>query len=289
MQWITHREHAESDRTDQGATNDAVTGVTGPLTPDEVVLRALGERRVRRDGAPWVLSNMVTSTDGATTVAGLSGALGGEADRIMLGTLRAVADVVIAGAGTVRAERYRLPGIPRGVAREWRERNGLAPRPRLCIVSRRGSLDGLEPLLDSLPPEPVDEPSLRPILAIPDEAPEPGDHRFDVVRLGTGGVDVRRLVAHLGSLGAKTLLCEGGPRLLGDFTQADAIDEWNFTIAAAVVGGSAPRATVGADEVVRRIRLDRTLVHTDGTLLLRYVRGEPPRTPSGSATTEFPV
>ena len=57
---------------------------------------------------------MVATVDGATAVDGRSGGLGGPADKGVFGAIRAVADVILVGAGTVRAERYGSPRTPPG-------------------------------------------------------------------------------------------------------------------------------------------------------------------------------
>ena len=58
---------------------------------------------------------MIESADGAAAVDGLSGGLGGSADHEIFGLLRALAGVILVGAGTVRAEAYR----PARVAPRW--------------------------------------------------------------------------------------------------------------------------------------------------------------------------
>ena len=60
----------------------------------------------RPDGRPFVYVNMVSSVDGAATLEGTSGALGGDGDRMAFRRLREWADVVLVGAGTIRAEDY---------------------------------------------------------------------------------------------------------------------------------------------------------------------------------------
>ncbi|MBA2471912.1 MAG: dihydrofolate reductase family protein, partial [Pseudonocardiales bacterium] len=55
-------------------------------------------------GRPSVRLNMIASLDGAATVDGLSGGLGGPADHRVFAALRELADVVLVAAGTVRAE-----------------------------------------------------------------------------------------------------------------------------------------------------------------------------------------
>ena len=63
-------------------------------------------------GRPAVRLNMIASLDGAATVDGLSGGLGGPADHRVFAALRELADVVLVAAGTVRAERYGPAKVP---------------------------------------------------------------------------------------------------------------------------------------------------------------------------------
>lgn len=58
------------------------------------------------DGA-WLRANMVSSLDGAGQHDGRSQPLSSEEDMRIFGTLRALADVVVVGAETVRLEGYR--------------------------------------------------------------------------------------------------------------------------------------------------------------------------------------
>ena len=55
---------------------------------------------------PWVRANFVNSIDGAFTVDGVSAGLGTDADHRVFGLLRELAEVIVVGAGTVRAENY---------------------------------------------------------------------------------------------------------------------------------------------------------------------------------------
>jgi hypothetical protein len=68
-----------------------------------------GDEREPPVDRPWVMSNMISSIDGAAALDGVSGGLGGPGDKAVFSALRSVADVVLAAAGTVRAERYRPP------------------------------------------------------------------------------------------------------------------------------------------------------------------------------------
>ena len=94
---------------------------------------------------PWVLVNMVASLDGAITIADRSGGLGGPADKAMFSALRGVADVVMAGAGTVRAEGYG-PARPSDAVRAVRRARGQAEVPRIAVVTRSLDLDLATPL-----------------------------------------------------------------------------------------------------------------------------------------------
>src|SRR3954470_15864036 len=58
------------------------------------------------DGRPWVLGNMVGGLDGCAAMSGRVGALSTPMDAALFRELRSVADVVLAGAETVRRERY---------------------------------------------------------------------------------------------------------------------------------------------------------------------------------------
>ncbi len=60
-------------------------------------------------GGHWLRANMVTSLDGAASLDGRSGGLSGAADEQVFAMLRALADVILVGAGTVRAEGYGPP------------------------------------------------------------------------------------------------------------------------------------------------------------------------------------
>lgn len=83
--------------------------------------------------------NFVESADGAVTLDGRSGPLGGATDRTLLQVLRAMADVVLVGAGTVRIEGYE--GIEVGDEDSaWRRGHGLSDQPALAVVSHDAPL-----------------------------------------------------------------------------------------------------------------------------------------------------
>jgi riboflavin biosynthesis pyrimidine reductase len=88
-------------------------------------------------GVPMIRLNMVSSLDGAATLEGRAGGLGGEADQQMMIRLRMLADVILVGAGTVRVEGYQGNLID-DKAVHWRLGHGLPPHPRFVVVTRKG-------------------------------------------------------------------------------------------------------------------------------------------------------
>src|SRR3954452_20486817 len=106
--------------------------------PDATAPELLAEVRPR-DRAPadrpFVFVNMVSTIDGRAQVRGRTGELGEEADLEMLLELRALADAVLIGTGTLRAEGYaRLVGSEE--RRAHRVALGLPEDPPAVLLSR---------------------------------------------------------------------------------------------------------------------------------------------------------
>ncbi len=104
------------------------------------------------DRRPWVRANMVSSADGAVTLEGRSGGLSGAADREIFALLRSLSDVILVGAGTVRAEHYgpaepsSAHAEPSSEHAEERAGRGAPPAPVIAVVSQRLELDPAAPL-----------------------------------------------------------------------------------------------------------------------------------------------
>ena len=108
-------------------------------TVDPSVVYA-GDARRRRPDRPWLLLDMISSADGATHIDGTSGALGSEGDHAVFRAIRAVADVILVAAGTVRSENYRPVRATEDVRRRV-SRVGQTPVARLAILSRHLDFD----------------------------------------------------------------------------------------------------------------------------------------------------
>lgn len=239
------------------------------LDPVDIGQTYFSDRRVADGPRPWVVVNMVSSPDGATAVAGRSGGLGSEADHTAFHALRASADHIVVGAGTARAENYGPPAVDPAYA-AGRAAAGLAPQPRLVLVSARARLDPTARVFS----DPTNRPLVATVAGHGPDILDPLETVAEVVEVGDGQVDLRALFQHLGTLGARTVLVEGGPTLNGDLVADGLVDEWCLTMSTALVAGDSARAAHGSREadLDRSVmRLDR-VIEADGTLLLRYVR-----------------
>ena len=213
----------------------------------------------------WVRANMVTTLDGSATGAdALSGSIGSAADKAVFGVLRGLADVVLVGAGTVRAEGYRLPRAKREFAGR-RAGAGQAPAPVLAVVTRSGDVPTTGDLFSP------DAPSLVVTCAAADL--DTLRRRFGAERVLVAGdedVDPAVAVAQLAARGLLRVLLEGGPHLLGRTVASGLLDELCLTTSPMLVAGRGPRIAV--DEVTTGLRLRAAhLVEADGVLLGRWL------------------
>lgn len=249
-----------------------------PQPIDEVDLLTAygGDDRSPPPDRPWVMVNMITSADGATAVDGRAGGLGGPADQRVLSLLRVLADVVLVGAGTIRAEGY-APHRPSAAMRAMRQAKGQTPAAAFAVPT--ASLD-LNPDASVFTKA---EPASRTIVFCPSTAdPERRaalEAVADVVTAGETTVDLRLALAELERRGARIVLCEGGPILNGQLLADGLIDELCLTVAPLLVGGTASRVIHGtlAPATPVRLRLARVLEADGGFLFLRYVRDDLPR------------
>ncbi len=216
--------------------------------------------------APWLRANFISSLDGAATVGGLSGGLNDEWDKQVFDVLRRLADVVVVGAGTARAEGYGALRLDDDAV-AWRRAHGLEEQPAFALVSSALHLDPTDDLFTKAPRRPLvltsRSASAERRAALTEVA--------DVVDCGAESVEPEPLRATLVERGLPQMLCEGGPSLLGSLLDGDAVDELCLTIAPVLAGGDAPRIAAGAGEHARRLRRVHALPGGE-MLFLRYVR-----------------
>lgn len=218
---------------------------------------------------PWVRANMIESADGAAAVDGLSGGLGGPADREVFGLLRALAGVILVGAGTVRAEGYR----PARVAARWASlRAGRPATPPIAVLSGRLDFDPAGPLLAEAPA------GARTIVITAESAPADRRaavaRRADVLIGGEHEVSAAAAVAALAGQGHRQILAEGGPHLLGQLAAARLIDELCVTLSPVLAAGPAGRIIQGPAPVPGGPVPDGQVPAGPGRLTLAHVLAE---------------
>lgn len=213
-----------------------------------------------------VRANFVTSLDGVVEVEGRSQPLGGDADRAAFMAMRAVADVVLVGAGTVRSERYGPVRLAPDVI-DRRLARGQSAVPVLAIVSNRGELDPKARVFAGEGP--------RPLLLTTEAAIVDRDELVaaaDVVACGDQWVDLQLSIDELARRGHERVLCEGGPTLLRSLVAADLLDELCITFSPWLLGPG-HRSLLGDQPLVESAHLQLvSLLEGDGMLLARYGR-----------------
>ncbi|HZL47901.1 MAG TPA: dihydrofolate reductase family protein [Solirubrobacteraceae bacterium] len=252
-----------------------------PATAEEI-LAGFGLDVLAISGSPnrpYVMLNMVSTVDGHATLDGRSGPLSSRADRELFHGLRLAVDAVIAGAATVRVERYgRI--IPDASRRRRRIERGLSEEPLACIVSGRLALDGDIPLLA--------DPAARVAILTPSAAslPESAAEVHYVRAARDGLLDLPAAFAELRErFAVRTLLCEGGPHLNSQLLEAGLVDELFLSLAPTLAGGDldgnpahpeALRILAGA-ELSPPVGLELLgALESDSHLFLRYrVKGRP--------------
>ncbi|MHA6630655.1 pyrimidine reductase family protein [Pseudonocardia sichuanensis] len=234
-----------------------------PASGDDLDDARLAARYAYPDdlAAPFVRVDVVASADGAVSVEGRSAGLGSPADRRVFLLLRELADVLLVGAGTVRAEDY-------GGAR--RPVRGTDRPPPVAVVTGSADLDPAGRLFTDTRVPPI-------VLTL---ASAPPQRRERLTAAGGDVVALERLtpdlvLAELARRGLHRVLCEGGPTLLGELVAADAVDELCLTVAPLLAGGPAGRIAVGPQGAHPRPLELADALHEDGVLLLRYRRATP--------------
>ncbi len=225
------------------------------------------------DRASWVRANMVASLDGAATLAGRTRGLSSEWDRQVFAMLRAITDVILVGAGTARAERYR-PVRPESEGLRWAWlRKGRTPSPSIAVVTRALDLDLGSPLVTGAPGH------AQTIIITTESAPAErraaAARTADVVVAGEASVDLPAAVAALAARGLPRILAEGGPHLLSQIADAGQLDELCLTVSPLLAGPGADRIVRGLPLADGTGPLPFTPTHVlidEGYLFCRYVR-----------------
>ena len=220
------------------------------------------EGRDPRDGRPWVMLNIVESIDGATAIDGGASGLNDADDRQLFLALRAVADVVMNGASTVRAENLG-PVRLSDEMKQHRLAAGITDPPKMAILSASLSLDpGLRIFSD-----PERRPAIITGLDADADRIEALEDVADVVQIEK--LDGPNIIRALGDV--SVVLCEGGPTVNTQLIEGGVVDEVNLTISPVLALGGSKRVAAGPPlHTPIEMRLDRKLLG-DQSLFLRFV------------------
>jgi riboflavin biosynthesis pyrimidine reductase len=217
---------------------------------------------------PWVQVNFVTSADGAVSVDDRSEGLSHPADKRVFLLGRNLADVILVGAGTVRAEGYGGVKMSAERARR-RKRLGLSEIPPIAVVSGSARID---PDCDLLT-----DTEVPPIVITTAHAPYErraalAEAGADILIAGEQMVDLTAAVTELGRRGLRRVDCEGGPHLFGELIAENLVDQLCLTVSPLLAGAGADRIAVGrATSESRSLEL-ASLLFEDGFSMLRYRR-----------------
>jgi riboflavin biosynthesis pyrimidine reductase len=267
-------------------------GVRGGILPAGLQSRYAGRLDIPiRADRPTILANFVATVDGVVALDRVGGSGGREIsggfepDRFMMGLLRATADAVLVGAGTVRASRTHgwtpAHAHPASAAAftGWRRQLGLdAAPPPTVIVSASGALERHHI------PDPESE-----VIIVTTEVgartlgrlPQAGHVEIVPIR-GQDPIPPEMVLALLESRGFRVVLSEGGPAVFGQLLQAQVVDEIFLTVAPQLAGRGSPDARLSLVEGVA-LAPGASWAHLKGVmraqdhLFLRYQMSPPAR------------
>lgn len=206
-------------------------------------------------GTPFVVWKVATSLDGKTAARdGSSRWITSEDARLDAHRLRAWADAIVVGAGTVVADDPSLTARHPDLAAAW--------APLRVVVDAAGRVATDAKVFDGEAPTLVattvgGEPTLA--RALP-----PGVDVAVCAADETGGVSPRALLEELGKRDVQGVLLEGGATLAWSFLRDGAVDRIVQYVAPRVIGGAdAPSAVMGEGFAPIEAALDLSFIRVD--------------------------
>lgn len=198
-------------------------------------------------GRPYIYTNMVMSLDGKVVVEGTEQGIGSTTDQRLMRELRVNADVVLNGAGTLRASGTSSRLGDAGLE-QLRLDRGKGRFPTAAVVSASGNLpldkifftardfDAVVYLSENAPAHrrTAVEATGRPVHTLPGNNPVPA------------------MLRHMREeLGAEALLVEGGPTVNAELFHLGVVDEYFLTIGPVIVGGARTLTPVAGEPFTR--------------------------------------
>ncbi len=227
---------------------DAQTGTNLPLPPELVAVYGQLRLPVQPD-RPYVFANFVISLDGVVSLEAPGRAGGGDIsgnnthDHMVMGILRALADIIVVGAGTLRksprhiwtAEHIYPPFA--SLYQQLRHNLGKTEPPLNVIVTREGNVNLDQPLFRS---------GEVPVLLVTTKQGEqllrrqtilPSTEIITIELNAEGDLSARTILEVVQrARPANLILTEGGPQLLATFFAEHCLDELFLTLAPQVAG-----------------------------------------------------
>jgi riboflavin biosynthesis pyrimidine reductase len=206
-----------------------------------------------------VYANFVKTLDGVVAIPELaeSNALVADSsddDKFLMGLLRALADVVLIGSGTLLASpkgRWRPEGVypdAKAAFAELRVRLGKPERPAVAVLTTGASLDVGHPVLTG---GAVVLTTVRGAAKLDGAVP-------DIVAVNDGDlVDVRAAVDVLHARGHALVLAEAGPTTFGELLAQGLVDELFLTLSPVLAGRLASGRRLGLVEGVELLPATR--------------------------------
>jgi riboflavin biosynthesis pyrimidine reductase len=231
---------------------------TAPLEPLELLYEAdslpraaLPAELARLHGGglgidePCLYANFVATLDGVVAIPPLPRsnefiAQGSDADRFLVGLLRAFADVVLIGSGVLRASprgTWRPDKVfpPAAAAYAGLRRGlGVSAAPEVAVLTGTGSIDPDHPLLEA---GALVLTSTAGADVLEDRLPRAST----IVALGRSStIAPEAIVGALHDRGHRRVLCEAGPHTFGGLLEAGVVDELFLTTSPLLVGDGGP-------------------------------------------------
>lgn len=187
---------------------------------------------------PKVIVHFAITSDGKVSTARLTPSrFTSSTDKHRLLEIRALADALIVGRGTLERDRMTL-GLPDQSLREARIAKHQREYPLRVLISNSGRISLNLPVFQH---------AFSPVLVyssrqMPVEIRRQLESRAQVFLHPKKRLDVHWVLEHLHQYHrVRSLVCEGGPTLVRALAECNAIDEIFFTVAAKLFGGhSAP-------------------------------------------------
>ena len=164
-------------------------------------------------------------------------------DKMHLLRQRALADAVLIGHSTLKADNVRL-GLPKGELREQRIARGQTPSPLRVIISNEGRIDASLKIFQS--------DISRIVIFSTTRMPRPFQmalrERATLFLSEDAFVDLAWMLQQLRTeFGVRSVACEGGAALFRSMLELDLVDQLNLTITPYLFGGRAAPTLTGSN------------------------------------------